>query len=240
MVQERLTVRLRRVVSGTGEENDTLSVFCPRLQHSVDLDACAACECCRTITMDPVEDDSFVVCNGASATMPATHHEDPSYPTPPIREVMTTAVLCLDPHVTIEAIISAFLERGISGAPVVDGQGRALGVVSKTDLVRELEFLRATPEQETPMAIRGHRVDLGPGFHQVDPSPRTAADVMLPIAFTLPELAPVSMAAALMAYEGVHRIPVVADDGRVVGILSCLDVVRWLAADGDQGAAGCR
>jgi CBS domain-containing protein len=35
-----------------------------------------------------------------------------------------------------------------------------------------------------------------------------------------------------MAYEGVHRVPVVAADGRVVGILSSLDVVRWLAHHG--------
>ena len=52
---------------------------------------------------------------------------------------------------------------------------------------------------------------------------------MTPVAFTLEETAPLAYAAALMATEGVHRLPVVALDGKVVGILSSMDVLRWMA-----------
>ena len=38
-------------------------------------------------------------------------------------------------------------------------------------------------------------------------------------------------AAALMAFEGVHRIPVVDDAGRVSGVITTLDVLRWLAQE---------
>ena len=31
-----------------------------------------------------------------------------------------------------------------------------------------------------------------------------------------------------MAYEGVHRLPVVSDDGRVVGLVSSIDVLAWM------------
>jgi CBS domain-containing protein len=54
-------------------------------------------------------------------------------------------------------------------------------------------------------------------------------DIMMPIAFTLPENASLSHAAALMAYENIHRVPVIAADGTVVGIVSAIDVVRWVA-----------
>jgi CBS domain-containing protein len=54
-------------------------------------------------------------------------------------------------------------------------------------------------------------------------------DIMMPIAFTMPEHASLSHAAALMAYENIHRLPVVADDGTVVGIVSTMDIVRWVA-----------
>lgn len=54
-------------------------------------------------------------------------------------------------------------------------------------------------------------------------------DIMMPIAFTLPESASLSHAAALMAYENIHRVPVVAADGTVVGIVSAMDIVRWVA-----------
>ena len=49
-------------------------------------------------------------------------------------------------------------------------------------------------------------------------------------AFTLPEAATVSQAAAIMAYERIHRVPVVTTDGSVVGIVCALDIVAWLAA----------
>jgi CBS domain-containing protein len=48
------------------------------------------------------------------------------------------------------------------------------------------------------------------------------------LVFSLPEGATVPQAAALMAYEGVHRAPVVSVDDRVVGIVSSLDVLKWL------------
>jgi CBS domain-containing protein len=54
-------------------------------------------------------------------------------------------------------------------------------------------------------------------------------DIMMPIAFTLPESASLSHAAALMAYENIHRVPVVGADGSVVGIVSAMDIVRWVA-----------
>lgn len=57
----------------------------------------------------------------------------------------------------------------------------------------------------------------------------TVADVMMCVAFTLPETASLSRAAAVMAYEDVHRVPVVSPGGQVVGVISAIDVARWLA-----------
>ena len=51
----------------------------------------------------------------------------------------------------------------------------------------------------------------------------------MPPTFTLEENDPVSRAAAVMAVEGVHHLPIIADHGRVVGLISTLDVSRWLA-----------
>ena len=62
----------------------------------------------------------------------------------------------------------------------------------------------------------------------------------MPIAFTLPESASIAHAAALMAYENVHRIPVVASDGSVVGIIAALDILRWLAVNAGFALPGRR
>jgi CBS domain-containing protein len=56
-----------------------------------------------------------------------------------------------------------------------------------------------------------------------------ARDVMMPLVFSLAETATVGQAAALMAAEGIHRVVVTARDGSLLGIVSSLDVMRWLA-----------
>jgi predicted transcriptional regulator len=95
-------------------------------------------------------------------------------------------------------VVELFLERGISGAPVVDGKGRAIGVVSKTDVIRGRQN-------------------------------KCVGEVMTPVAFTMKENAPISQAAALMAFEGIHRLPIVSDSGEVIGIVSSIDVLQWIA-----------
>jgi CBS domain-containing protein len=61
---------------------------------------------------------------------------------------------------------------------------------------------------------------------------RVVADVMTRWPFSLTETAPIERAAALMAYEGIHRVPIISEQGKVVGILSAVDVMRWLARHG--------
>jgi CBS domain-containing protein len=65
------------------------------------------------------------------------------------------------------------------------------------------------------------------------------ADAMSRVALSLPEDAPASRAAALLAEHAVERVAVVSGEGAVVGVLSALDVVAWLAAPGGPlGAEG--
>jgi CBS domain-containing protein len=53
-------------------------------------------------------------------------------------------------------------------------------------------------------------------------------------ALAVAEGAPLSRAAALLVAHGVERVPVVSAEGTIVGVLSALDVVGWLAAPGEQ------
>ena len=96
----------------------------------------------------------------------------------------------------------------MSGLPVVNNWGRAIGVVSKTDLV----------ENEITSARDRRRV----------------ADIMMPLVFALPPDASIAQAAALMAYEGVHRVIVVDRGGYVVGVVSSLDIARWVGRGFDS------
>ena len=124
-----------------------------------------------------------------------------------VASVMAEIVHCVAIDVTVEGLAAVLLEAGVGGVPVVDSTGRPLGVVSKTDIVRCVHERR--PLDTT-----------------------TVADIMTPVVFSLREDATIERAAALMAFEGVHRILVVSRDGIVVGIITPLDVARAMAARG--------
>lgn len=116
-----------------------------------------------------------------------------------VRSVMTREVWCATPDVPMARLVELLAERNVSGVPVVDASGHPYGVVSRADLLGALR------------------------------TGATAESLAAPLAFTVDEHAPIAQAAALMAIEGVHRVPVVDAEGRVVGIVSALDVARFVA-----------
>jgi CBS domain-containing protein len=157
------------------------------------------------------------------------HAPDPSTP---IAEIMTQTVHCVRPETPLDEVLDLLVRHSISGVPVVDTCGRAVGIVSRADLLRARQEDGETSEMRpvTAMPRQHDGSDFGLGMYVLEPVSVTAEAVMTPVVLALPESANVGQAAALMAYEGVHRLPVVADGGEVVGILSAIDVLRWFGS----------
>ncbi len=148
-----------------------------------------------------------------------------------VATIMTRTPYCVRPEVTVEAVTALLLERRMSGVPVVDADGRPLGVVTKTDL---LQHLHESGDSVEAVDDATRRVDgaLGSGFHPTGVHGTSVRDIMMPVVFAIDQDSTIALASALMAGEGIHRVPVLAADGTVVGILSSLDIVRWVA-EGD-------
>jgi CBS domain-containing protein len=212
------------VIDGCAHVATTRTVRCERRDQSVALSECRTCDQCAGLTLD----ESTLICNWgrpmaraqdglarlARKLFPQIARETR------VGDVMSPRVLCVRPDVSLEMVSDLLLAEGFSGAPVVDEHGFPIGVISKTDLVREHRTRGDTHELESP---------LEPGFHEEKLATATVAEAMMPIAFTIEEQSSLADAASVMSTEGVHRVPVVAEDGRVVGLLSSLDIVRWLA-----------
>ncbi|HME90044.1 MAG TPA: CBS domain-containing protein [Myxococcaceae bacterium] len=147
---------------------------------------------------------------------------------------MTKNVLCVRPEVSVQELTLLLFECGFSGVPVVDAKGKGLGVVSKTDLLRE-NYDRAELEVEEGASYpRGAGASSLPNRSRSLPAhtPRgNVAEIMTRTVLSLPEWASIQEAAALMALEGVRRIPIVDEDDRVVGIVCASDVLSWLARE---------
>jgi CBS domain-containing protein len=194
-------IRTRRILAGNGEATATRTVLCPQHGEAVSLALCGECPRCQEISERGVTctpDTPHPTMRWASRL----HRILPSAADRvAIADVMSRDVACVRSDVGVESLLALFRDRAIGAVPVVDAEGFPIGVVSKSDLVRERDEL---------------------GF--------TVADLMTPMAYTLREDDPLSRAAGVMAVESVHHLPIVAADGRVVGMLSSLDFVRWVAA----------
>lgn len=136
-----------------------------------------------------------------------THHFEPA-PIPrsptiadkvPVTAIMTRDVVCARPDLSVDALKQLLVRNHIGCLPIVDDRGRPVGIVTKLDLV----------ERE------------GGGL--------TAAEVMMPLAITLNTHATIAHAAAMMAIEDFHHLMVVGADHVLVGVVSTMDIVRWLA-----------
>jgi CBS domain-containing protein len=139
----------------------------------------------------------------------------------------------------------AMLARHVSGAPVVDGDGALVGILSQRDVLRAAAALprddAAAPPAWLPLWHALDRAgdadaDAGDAAWLLD---APVSDVMsLEPVFARPGQL-LADAAALMARRGVNRLPVL-DRGRIVGLLARADVVAAFGAteDEQQGRSG--
>jgi CBS domain-containing protein len=243
-----IQVKVRGSARADGRLEQRLVVFCPETKSSRTIDECARCTNFESLTLDPRDRSSFLTFHGGeparldsipserwslatpSTSLPAVSIPEPAARTP-VSEVMTKNPITVSPEMSLEGLTLLFLERGLSGAPVVDASGECVGVVSKTDLVRHIHERGATTEEPVVLCSEVHRVELelGAGFHVERILSATVEDVMTPVTFSVPPTSPIAQAAALMVYEGIHRLPVLDDEGVVVGIVSSLDLLRWIS-----------
>jgi CBS domain-containing protein len=122
-----------------------------------------------------------------------------------VRDLMTRDPILVDADTPLPKVADLIERADVSGLPVVDAHGDLVGVISRTDLIRA----RATDDLWSRW----------PGL--------AARHLMTHPALTVSADTPVTEAIRRMESAHVHRLVVVADDGRTpIGIISTTDVVR--------------
>lgn len=132
-----------------------------------------------------------------------------------VTEIMSRPVITVTPDTSIKEAAGLLVERGISALPVLDPEGRLVGIVSERDLL-PIETRPDPRSQATPL-----RPTAGT-------APKSVAEVMTRDVLTVSAQSEVSQAARLMLDAGIKRVPVMQGRG-VVGILSRRDLVRVIA-----------
>lgn len=150
------------------------------------------------------------------------------------------------PEMTVRELIQVLVENSITGAPVLDQRGKAIGVVSMTDVLRlashEAEMPSGqltwepmiTPEEvggdddlprsESPVPFTEPQRDV---VEEASFDGYQVRDIMTPVAFTLRPSDTLATAAGFLLRGRIHRA-LVSEDGVLHGIITPFDVLQAL------------
>ncbi|WP_136588638.1 CBS domain-containing protein [Salinigranum halophilum] len=122
----------------------------------------------------------------------------------PVTELMSTNIRTVTPGTTITEAAETLVEEGIGSLVVVDDVSQPVGMFTTTDLARAVSA--GNPATET-----------------------TVEEYMTEDFYTLDARNGARDAAAKMIGRGVHHLPVVDDEGAVVGMVSTMDITAYLS-----------
>ena len=135
-----------------------------------------------------------------------------------VRQVMTTDVICLHEDDTLRDALSLFLEKRVSGAPVIDSDGSLVGVLSMTDVIwveskeamnsLEFPFYPNLDEEDTSQVAREEEDNSMLDKTDVLLNMKVASRMSKNIISIEPEVL-LNSAAALMIEKNINRLPVV-------------------------------
>ncbi len=144
------------------------------------------------------------------------------------REIMSSDVISVKRNTTIEEIAHLLADNNISGVPVVDDDGRVIGMVTQKDLL----YKDVEPRFPAVVQLLGGTIFLKGVKHYNEELKKLVAtkaeDIMTKQIVTVNANAKVERIAQLMVDKDINRIPVV-DDGKLVGIVGRADIVRYIA-----------
>ena len=148
------------------------------------------------------------------------------------RDLMSSNLVVVAPETPVSAVTELLASRGISAVPVIDTDGKPVGLVTEGDLIRRL--------------AEASRGPIGWFFDMFrDPKPlvarfakahgATARDVMSAELVSVEEDATAEKIAQLMEKHHIRRVPVLRG-GKLVGIVSRADLLRAVLRDVQQAS----
>jgi len=146
---------------------------------------------------------------------------------------MTPNPLSIRESATVREAVAFLIDRGISGAPVIDEAGRPVGVLSQTDLLihdREAVEHLAAPEVDCGSPLPRKWWDEFQ-IEKVDATP--VSELMTPAVFSVSMHASAWSVVEEMRELNVHRLFVIDGKGVLVGVVTAMDVLRHLVVAED-------
>jgi CBS-domain-containing membrane protein len=140
----------------------------------------------------------------------------------PAKEVMSKGVVAVDLDTPLKDVAEAMAHRGISGVPVLDQNQAVVGIISERD------FLDAFGPEGAKSFMEVLATCLaGSGCIAVTARKQKAREIMTTPPICVGEESPVSEIARIFDEKHINRVPVTDRNGKLVGIVSRADIVRY-------------
>ncbi|WP_445217080.1 CBS domain-containing protein [Bradyrhizobium sp. Pa8] len=143
------------------------------------------------------------------------------------RDVMVSPVLTVDANATVREIAQLLLARRISAVPVVDADNKILGIVSEGDLMHRAE---AGTERSYSWWLRALTGDAQLATDYVKSHAVMVNDIMTRDVVTAAPETPLHEIAMLLEANQIKRVPIVNEQGQLVGIVSRANLLQAIAS----------
>jgi CBS domain-containing protein len=144
-----------------------------------------------------------------------------------VKDIMRQPVITVSQEATLREAIALLSIHGISGLPVVDSEGRLIGIATEHDIIKAMlptyqELAETEAAMVTPTLMETHIL-------AVQDNP--VSSIMTRKVVTLAETDTILKAASTAVLNRVKRLPVVRE-GKPVGIVSRIDIVKAIMEGG--------
>jgi len=163
------------------------------------------------------------------------------------RDVMKTEVTTVQPDTSIEDLIQLLRVSHFTAVPVVDAEGRAVGLISETDILRALAYTISPPQSGefttkpdkprdkgvTTRILRGaqreHEVHAQTVMKEL--LTRKVQELMTPVVISCSPDDALSTVCETFVWKEIHRVVVLDGERKVVGLISTLDLAEAFGKD---------
>ncbi|HTJ89250.1 MAG TPA: CBS domain-containing protein, partial [Acidocella sp.] len=142
-----------------------------------------------------------------------------------VAALMSTNIVSVLPSTTLADAVRIMIANRVSGLPVLESDGRLVGMITEGDLLRRTEL---ESEGKQPSWLKVFLMPARVAADYVATHGRHVSEVMTPNPIAISPTTDLAEVARLMLHKHVKRLPVL-EAGRMVGIISRSDVLRALA-----------
>lgn len=145
-----------------------------------------------------------------------------------VKDLMTEKVITVNEDMTLDKVAEILSENRISGVPVVDQENRVIGLITEADIISQTETVKTNAFKELLRHLLGEPVPRRSGKSL---SELKVKDVMTSPPLTASPDMDIREVARILDEKRIKRLPVVDKEGRLIGIISRQDIVRFLSRE---------